>query len=140
MEQMVRVGAPAGAHPLFLSAAALLFAAAASSLRADPPPDHSGSSRVVPILRSTSASDPDTVWIGHVVGTTGLPGTPGGYGPYHIGRGGNRQITQLPASAANNGYWDFDRFSAGENDSLQGWWPVAAPYQNAGSASSDVDR
>ena len=33
-------------------------------------------------LRTSAASDPDTVWIGHVVGNTGLPGVAGGYGPY----------------------------------------------------------
>lgn len=39
---------------------------------------------------NTTVGDPDTTWIGHVVGNTGFPGDPGGYGPFHIGRGGYR--------------------------------------------------
>ena len=80
-------------------------------------------------------SPADTVWIGHVTTNTGLPGTPGGYGPYHIGRGPNNG----PLSA--NGVWTFDHFQGGETDSLQGWWPIGLPYQSAVLTSSgDRDR
>jgi flagellar hook capping protein FlgD len=84
-------------------------------------------------LRTNDVSDPDTVWIGHVFGTTGLPGTAGGYGPFHIGRGGN--FVNTAGAASNNGYWDFDRFNAGETDSLQGWVPVAIPFGSIGTSN-----
>jgi hypothetical protein len=66
--------------------------------------------------------DPDTVYVGHVFGSTGLPGVPGGAGPYHVGRGGYR--VHAGGAAADNGYWDWSRFNSGELDSLQGWWPL----------------
>jgi hypothetical protein len=85
-------------------------------------------------LRTGAASDPDTVWIGHVIGSTGLPGTPGGYGPFHIGRGLNRPGG---VGAANNGYFDFDRLNtaAGETDSLQGWVPATIPFASLGNSN-----
>ena len=65
------------------------------------------------------------MFVGHVIGTTGLPGQPGGAMPWHVGRGRYRVSGPLaPAGADNNGYWDWDRFNAGESDSLQGWWPL----------------
>ncbi len=104
---------------------------------------------------NTTVGDPDTTWIGHVVGNTGLPGVSGGYGPFHIGRGGYRPRyagTPSPATTpafggditysvtgANNGYWDFDRFNAGETDTLQGWWPIQTPFQSVGG-SNQIDR
>src|SRR5262245_48730102 len=63
----------------------------------------------------------DTVWIGHVIAITGLPGTPGGYGPYHVGRG-----LALPG-VDPDGIWTFDHNQAGL-DSLQGWWPITRAY------------
>ena len=71
---------------------------------------------------------------------TGLPGTPGGYGPYKVGRG-----TRLHSGAASdfpNGVWTFDHFQGGsDSDSLQGWWPVALPYGSVGgSNANDKDR
>src|SRR5262245_41113972 len=39
-------------------------------------------------LRMSDGTDPDTVWIGHVnTIQPGVPGLPGGYGPFKIGRG-----------------------------------------------------
>src|SRR5262245_59427504 len=82
----------------------------------------------------------DTVWIGHVCTNTGLPGQPGGYGPFHIGRGANRPFVPGP-TMGHNGIWSFDCFQAGEADSLQGWRPVAGPYQYTGGAVvSDLER
>jgi hypothetical protein len=91
-------------------------------------------------LRSSDASDPDTVWIGHVQNPTGLPGTPGGYGPYRIGRG--TRLRGGGAAGFPNGVWTFDHFQGGTDvDSLQGWWPVALPYRRlAGGNLNDRDR
>src|SRR4030095_7759367 len=87
-------------------------------------------------LRTNAASDPDTVWIGHVQSATGLPGTAGGYGPYKIGRG-----TRLHNGAASdfpNGVWTFDNFQGGTDvDSLQGWWPIALPYNSVGGSNQN---
>lgn len=92
-------------------------------------------------LRTTlDPGDPDTVYVGHVFGVTGLPGTPGGAGPYHVGRGGYR-VMAGGGGAANNGYWDWDRFNAGEVDSLQGWWPLERGIATTGGVSvSDRQR
>jgi hypothetical protein len=92
-------------------------------------------------LRVSGGTDPDTVWIGHVNTNTGAPGIAGGYGPYHIGRstttralvGGSKFGTALSMS----GTWDFDRFSTPGEDSLQGWWPVNAPYGSIGPTDLD---
>ncbi|HUO37172.1 MAG TPA: hypothetical protein VMU34_04680, partial [Mycobacterium sp.] len=100
---------------------------------------------------NTTTGDPDSTWIGHVVGSTGLPGVAGGYGPFHVGRGGYRPLyagnpspANTPAvggdltysvAGANNGYWDFDRFNPGETDTLQGWWPLVTPYQSVGGSN-----
>src|SRR5262249_52546490 len=82
----------------------------------------------------------DTAWIGHVMTSTGLPGQPGGFGKFHIGRGANRPFSPGPA-AGHNGVWDFDNLQPGELDSLQGWWPVACPYQyTSGRIASDMER
>ena len=88
-------------------------------------------------LRTNGAGDPDSVWIGHVVGSTGLPGTAGGAGPFHVGRGG--ALIGTGSVAGNNGYWDFDRLNAGEADTLQGWFPTAQPFQSVGG-SNQIDR
>jgi hypothetical protein len=89
-------------------------------------------------LRMSSAPCADTVWIGHVVSATGLPGTAGGAPPYHIGRGLNR-ITGggAPGTPAGsfNGVWCFDHFQAGESDTLMGWWPVTLPFASNGGVS-----
>ena len=77
---------------LLLAGIASFFAAdraAAEVKRAMMSPKLAGS------LRTSDVGDPDTVWIGHVQSPSGLPGTPGGYGPYKIGRG-----TRLHAGAA----------------------------------------
>jgi hypothetical protein len=85
--------------------------------------------------------DPDTVYVGHVYGATGLPGVAGGAGPFHVGRGGYRVTGGAPLGAANNGYWDWDRFNSGEVDSLQGWWPLDRGIGTTGGVSvSDVQR
>jgi hypothetical protein len=85
------------------------------------------------------SSPPDTVWVGHVNTSTGLPGTPGGYGPYRIGRGPNHIIGggKLGSASDLNGVWDFDHWGEGETDSLQGWWPVQSPFGSTGSTDFD---
>ncbi|NOT34320.1 MAG: T9SS type A sorting domain-containing protein [Candidatus Eisenbacteria bacterium] len=80
-------------------------------------------------------SDPDTVWIGHVTGATGLPGTATGDGPFHVGRGGNLETAPTAqAGAGNNGYWGWDDLNAGEADAHQGWNIVAMPHQSVSTA------
>ncbi len=89
-------------------------------------------------LRASSGSDPETVWVGHVASPTGLPGTPRGYGPYHVGRGPNRIVGGLSGSPSGyNGVWDFDHFQTGETDSLMGWWPVTGHYGFVGQSNLD---
>ena len=90
-------------------------------------------------LRSSSHTDPDTVWIGHVYqsfwdwSAGGHAGAwTGGAGPHKVGRGPNLPI-QASGTIGDNGTWDFDRFQAGETDSLQGWWPLARPYTSGNS-------
>jgi len=114
-------------------AVSLARSAAADMIQQVPP-------TVLRCLRSSSP--PDTVWIGHVNTSTGLPGTAGGYGPYHIGRGSNHIIGggKLGSASDLNGVWDFDHWSAGETDSLQGWWPVQSPFASVGSTDFDDVR
>jgi hypothetical protein len=89
-------------------------------------------------------TDPDTVWIGHIAGTHSVAWSANpswtGWGPFHVGRGGYR-VSTFPVSSntiANNGYWDFDRFAAGEADTLQGWKSVPHPYSSiSGNVSGD---
>jgi hypothetical protein len=90
-------------------------------------------------LRVSAGTDPETVWVGHVnTVQAGVPGTPGGYGPYHIGRGPNRPLGGLSGTAdAFNGIWDFDHFQAGETDSLMGWWPIQCPFGSIGPTDKD---
>jgi len=76
-------------------------------------------------LRTNGAADPDTVWVGHIMGTHTVPWSANpawtGWGPFHVGRGGYRVNTGVPPTPAsgspvtvdNNGYWDFDRFNPG---------------------------
>src|SRR5439155_3170437 len=94
-----------------------------------------------------ATADPDTIWIGHIYDPTFTAinngGNPtmqaGGYGPYHVGRGPNRPTRAgAPVTIGGNGTWDFDRFQGpaasngfvAENDSLQGWWPIARAFQS----------
>jgi hypothetical protein len=125
---------PSHVKPLLAAALLLLFAAhaAADVIQRDlRPPSRAGR------LRTSDVSDPDTVWIGHVLTNTGLPGTPGGYGPFKIGRGPN-----LPGGGPGtslNGVWTFDQLQAGETDSLMGWWPVICPFGSVGT-SNKLDR
>src|SRR5262245_49206302 len=93
-------------------------------------------------LRTSQATDPDTVWVGHINEAGFVPSdrngnpiagiAPGGFGPYHIGRGPRRifggvidggPLSKPPSSY--EGVWGFDNFQAGETDTLQGWWPTA---------------
>lgn len=86
-------------------------------------------------LRTNAAGDPDTVFIGHVTGNTGLPGAASGYGPFHVGRGGNLPTDPLnQGGAGNNGYWNWDDLNAGEADAYQGWWILTQPQQSTSSA------
>ena len=53
-------------------------------------------------------NDPDTVWIGHIKDAlfdAGGKMTPGGYGPYHVGRGPNWP-TKSGGKIGGNGVWD----------------------------------
>src|SRR5262245_16410841 len=89
---------------------------------------------------SLSYSSGDTIWVGHVFDPTYTAGgtmPAGGFGPYRLGRGPARP-TGSPVG--DNGLWDFDRFQAGENDSLHGWWPVARPFQGEGVTLPDYRR
>jgi len=65
--------------------------------------------------RTSAGSDPDTVWIGHVnTVQPGVPGTAGGHGPFHVGRGPHNLVGgALGTAAAFNGTWDFDHFQGG---------------------------
>ena len=88
--------------------------------------------------RTSAGTDPDTVWIGHVNTAQAVPGTAGGYGPFHIGRGPHNLVGgALGTAAAFNGTWDFDHFQGGETDSLQGWWPIQAPFGSIGPTNFD---
>jgi len=118
-----------------------LFAGTASLFMAD----RAGAEVVRPIpnkrakvldLRTSDVGDPDTVWIGHVQTPTGLPGTPGGFGPYKIGRG--TRLHNGIASDFPNGVWTFDDFQGGTDvDSLQGWWPAALTYGSVGASNQN---
>ncbi|NOT35501.1 MAG: hypothetical protein HOP12_15250 [Candidatus Eisenbacteria bacterium] len=128
--------------PLLVLSCAVLTAAAALA-HADLPEvvesDFERTSAPAP-RRSSPASflaiDPDTLFIGHVFGSTGLPGTPGGFGPYHVGRGRYRVSVSSSAPVADrNGYWDWDRFNPGESDSLQGWWPLDRGHGTSGGVT-----
>jgi hypothetical protein len=144
---------------LLLLAATGAFAQEVTDLSDSPAYLRLKSLRVGPAkLRTSLANDPDTVWIGHIADPTWVPkdrfgnplpnsprgpgGAPliygtvpiGGYGPYHVGRGdnlpGGDASSGVPGGAGTgfNGIWDFDHFQAGD-DTLQGWWPIARPYQ-----------
>src|SRR5262245_16794705 len=101
-------------------------------------PETRGLPRAARLRTAQDGVDPDTVWIGHIYDQTWTAGgtmPAGGYGPYRVGRGPNRP-TKSGGTIGGNGVWDFDRFQGpfspggAENDSLQGWWAVARPYQN----------
>src|SRR5262245_5008357 len=75
----------------------------------------------MPRLRTAAVpGDPDTVWIGHIYDPTFSAGgrmTPGGYGPYRVGRGPNFPTRAgSPVTIGDNGTWDFDRFQSDEQD------------------------
>lgn len=92
-------------------------------------------------------NDPDTVWIGHIYDATYTAGgkmQAGGYGPYHVGRGPNRP-TRLGGTIGDNATWDFDRFQAGEADSLRraggrshGRSSLARPHKRTIATPSEV--
>src|SRR5262245_16557677 len=99
-------------------------------------PDRGRASRAARLRTALDPADPDTVWIGHVYDpawTAGGTMPAGGYGPYRVGRGPNLP-TKSGGSIGGNGVWDFDRFQGpsapggAEQDSLQGWWPIARPF------------
>jgi hypothetical protein len=80
-------------------------------------------------INSSAAGDPDTTYIGHIATTGARPapfhGVAGGFGPFHIGSGPARFNG---TAAGKDGMWTFDDFQPGENDSLQGWWPMHYLY------------
>jgi hypothetical protein len=92
-------------------------------------------------LKTADGSDPDTVWVGHVddaAFTAGGKMTAGGYGPYHVGRGPAFHVRSgTPTTIGSNGTWSFDRFQAGETDSLFGWWPIRRRYASTGGLTLD---
>src|SRR5499427_2687611 len=101
-------------------------------------PEHGKATRAARLRTSLDPTDPDTVWIGHIYDpafTAGGTMPAGGYGPYHVGRGPNFP-TKSGGTIGSNGTWDFDRFQGplapggAENDSLQGWLPMARAYQS----------
>ena len=98
-----------------------------------------GATRAARLRTALDPTDPDTVWIGHIYDqswTAGGTMPAGGYGPYRVGRGPNRP-TKSGGTIGDNGVWDFDRFQAAEQDSLQGWWPVARAFQSGTETPSD---
>src|SRR5262252_11189444 len=152
---------------LLLLAATGAFAQEVTDLSDSPAYGRMKSLRVGPArLRTSLANDPDTIWIGHIADPNWVPkdrnGTPlpnsprgpsggpliygtvpiGGYGPYHVGRGDNLPggdvSSGVPGGAGTsfNGIWDFDHFQAGD-DTLQGWWPIARPYQPDGASNTN---
>src|SRR5262245_29872987 len=92
-------------------------------------------------LRVSAGSDPETVWVGHVNTNTGKPGAAGGYGPNHIGRGDHLLVggSKFGTALSMSGTWDWDRFADATDaaDSLQGWWPVNAPFGSIGPTDFD---
>ncbi|HEY3216373.1 MAG TPA: FlgD immunoglobulin-like domain containing protein [Candidatus Eisenbacteria bacterium] len=109
-------------------------------------------SRAAKTQLRVAEADPDTVWIGHIADAAAhaaftVHGTPGGYGPYHIGRGPNRIVGgRLGPNSSYNGVWDFDHFQAADGtapnlDSLMGWWPITCPFGSVGPSNlPDVNR
>jgi hypothetical protein len=100
--------------------------------------------RKASLRTNADPTDPDTVWVGHIVGTYSVAWSANpawtGWGPFHVGRGGYRvaNFPSSPNTIGNNGYWDFDRFNAGEADTLQGWNSVPLPYSSiSGNVSGD---
>src|SRR5262245_50480847 len=111
-------------------------------------PEHGRTTRAARLRTAQDGVDPDTVWIGHVYDPTWTAGgtmPAGGYGPYRVGRGPNRP-TRSGATIGDNGVWDFDRFQGpfapggAEQDSLQGWWPVARCFQSGATTFPDYRR
>ena len=71
-----------------------------------------------------------------------VPGSPATYsfGPWRVGRGNNRPAPS-GSDADNSGVWSWDKFVAGESDSLQGWWPMRRIYTITGGLTlADTDR
>src|SRR5262245_57013481 len=85
-----------------LAGAGFVQSAAADMVQQVPP-------NILQRLRGSGPA-PETVWVGHVNTSTGAPGVPGGYGPYHVGRGPNHIVGggKLGSAADLNGVWDFD--------------------------------
>src|SRR5262245_17454295 len=111
-------------------------------------PETRGLPRAARLRAAQDGVDPDTVWIGHIYDQTWTAGgtmPAGGYGPYRVGRGPNRP-TRSGGSMGGNGVWDFDRFQGPfapggpEQDSLQGWWPIARCYQSGATTYPDYRR
>ena len=90
-------------------------------------------------LRTSAGADPETVWVGHVATPGGgAPGTIGGYGPHHVGRGPNHIIGgRLGPASSYDGVWDFDHFQAGETDTLMGWTMIQGSYGSVGPSNLD---
>src|SRR5262245_48737293 len=111
-----------------------------------PEPGHA--TRAARLRTAQDPADPDTVWIGHVYDqnwTAGGTMPAGGYGPYRVGRGPNLP-TKSGGTIGGNGVWDFDRFQGpfapggAEQDSLQGWWPIARAFQSGATTFPDYRR
>ena len=86
-------------------------------------------SRAARVGTAAIAGPGDTTWVGHTLAGTF------NYGPWHVGKG------PYTPGVSTDGVWDWDHFNAGENDSLQGWWPVVRQYtSNGGLTLSDDQR
>ncbi|HET7225618.1 MAG TPA: FlgD immunoglobulin-like domain containing protein [Candidatus Eisenbacteria bacterium] len=72
-------------------------------------------------LGSSAAPGVDTTYVGHKPSAFNSLTNPWalGTGPYQ-------------PSVSADGVWDWDHFGAGENDSLQGWWPIRRNYNITG--------
>src|SRR5262245_333493 len=73
-------------------------------------PDGIRTTRAARLRTEADPGDPDTVWIGHVYDaafTAGGKMQAGGYGPYHVGRGGRRGTRPWPRPRRQRGrQWD----------------------------------
>ena len=85
-------------------------------------------------LRVSGTTD-DTVYVGH--STAGAA-----QAPWYIYTGPYLPDQNDPSIAGNqDGYWGWDNFNAGLNDSLMGWWPIRRLYTITGGLMlADSDR
>lgn len=85
-------------------------------------------------LRVSGTTD-DTVYVGHSTAGAAIA-------PWYIYSGPYLPDQNDPSIAGNqDGYWGWDNFNAGLNDSLMGWWPYRRLYGLTGGLTlADTDR